>query len=60
MPVAFGVGAVALAAAIMAIRWGGWGGWTLGIIAALVAVAGLGIAGFLLWGHYFGFGWHFA
>lgn len=53
-------GAVALVGAILAIRWGGFGGWTIGIIAALIALAGLGMFGFLMWGHYAGYSWHFA
>jgi hypothetical protein len=60
MPACAVVGALALAATVMAIRWGGWGGWTLGVLAALVTLAGLGMAGFLAWGHYAGFPWHFA
>lgn len=60
MPICGAVGVVALAAAVLAIRWGGGLGWTLGIIAALIALAGLGMFGFLMWGHVSGFGWHFA
>jgi hypothetical protein len=60
MPSSAVVGALALAAAVIAIRWGGWAGWSLGILAALVALFGLGMAGFLAWGHYTGFPWHFA
>jgi hypothetical protein len=49
------VGALALASAVFAIRWGGWAGWTLGIVAIIVALAGLGFVGFGLWGRYAGF-----
>jgi hypothetical protein len=60
MPSCAVVGALALVGAVMAIRWGGWGGWLLGILAILVVLAGLGMAGFLAWGHFAGFSWHFA
>jgi len=60
MPVCALVGTLAMVGVVMAIRWGGWPGWTLGILALLVAIAGLGMAGFLAWGHFAGFGWHFA
>ena len=60
MPACAIVGTLALVGAVLAIRWGGWPGWTLGIIGGLVALAGLGMAGFLAWGHYAGFSWHFA
>ncbi len=53
------IGALALAGAVFAIRWGGWAGWTLGIIAVLVALAGLGFLGFGMWGRYAGFPWGF-
>jgi len=53
-------GAVVLVAAVLAIRWGGWAGWTIGIIAAIAALLGIGVAGFLAWGHFAGFPWHFA
>lgn len=60
MPSCAVAGAIALVLAIMSIRWGGWGGWTLGILLALIALAGIGMAAFLAWGHYTGFSWHFA
>jgi len=60
MPSCAVVGALALVATATAIRSGGWVGWLLGILAGLVALAGLGMAGFLAWGHYTGFSWHFA
>jgi membrane protein YdbS with pleckstrin-like domain len=60
MPSCALLGALAMVGAVMAIRWGGWAGWGLGILALLIAVAGLGIAGFLAWGHFAGFPWHFA
>ena len=60
MPSCAVVGALALVGAVLAIRAGGWVGWTLGILAVLVALAGLGMAGFLAWGHFAGFGFHFA
>lgn len=53
------VGTVALAGAILAIRWGGWAGWTLGIFGVLLALAGLGFVGFGIWGRYAGFPWGF-
>jgi hypothetical protein len=53
------VGALALTAAIVAIRRGGGIGWTLGIVAALVAVAGLGFLAYALWGRYGGYPWTF-
>lgn len=60
MPWCLVVGAVALAAAVLAIRAGGWAGWLFGVLAVLVAIAGLGMGGFLAWGHFAGFPWHFA
>lgn len=60
MPACAIVGAVALVGAVLAIRWGGWAGWLLGIVAAIVALGGLAMAGFLAWGHFAGFPWHFA
>jgi hypothetical protein len=53
------VGLLALVGAIFAIRWGGFPGWTLGIIAALLAIAGIGFVVFGLWGRYAGFPWAF-
>lgn len=49
------VGALALVGGILAIRWGGWLGWSLGILALLIALCGLGFVGFGLWGRYAGF-----
>lgn len=53
-------GVVALVGAVLALKWGGWGGWTLGILAGIVALAGIGMFTFLMWGHYTGYSWHFA
>jgi hypothetical protein len=53
------VGALALTAAVMAIRRGGGLGWTLGIFAVLVALAGLGMVAFAVWGRYAGLPWSF-
>ena len=60
MPACAVVGVLALVGAVFAFRWGGWAGWLLGILAVVVTLAGLGMAGFLAWGHYTGFPWHFA
>lgn len=60
MPSTAIVGVLALVGAVYAIKWGGFGGWTLGILAALIALAGIGMAAFLAFGHYNGFWWHFA
>jgi len=60
MPSCAVVGALALVAAVMAIRWGGWLGWTAGVLAILVTIAGLGMAAFLAWGYFGGYSWHFA
>ncbi len=61
MMTAFGVvGAIALAATVIAIRRGGGLGWTLGVLALLVALAGLGFVGFAVWGRYSGMPWDFA
>lgn len=49
------IGALALVGAVFAIRWGGMIGWPLGIIALIVAVAGIGFLGFGMWGRYAGF-----
>ncbi|RJQ55523.1 MAG: hypothetical protein C4521_01980 [Actinobacteria bacterium] len=54
------VGAIALAATILLIRRGGGLGWTLGVLAALVAIAGIGFVAFSLWGKYAGMPWNFA
>jgi len=54
------VGALALTAAVFAIRRGGGIGWTLGILAVLVAVVGLGFLAFGIWGRYSGMPWTFA
>ncbi len=60
MLTSFGVvGAIALAGTVMAIRRGGGIGWSLGILAALVALAGLGFVGFALWGRHLGMPWSF-
>lgn len=48
------VGAIAFTAAVIAIRRGGGIGWTLGILAALVALAGLGFVAFGLLGRFAG------
>lgn len=53
-------GVIALGLAVAAIRWGGFAGWTLGVVAAIVALGGIGMFAFLLWGHTAGYGWHFA
>jgi hypothetical protein len=53
------VGALALAGAVVAIRRGGGIGWTLGILAALIAIAGLGFVAFAVWGRYAGMPWTF-
>ncbi len=61
MMTAFGVvGAVALAAMVIAVRRGGGIGWTLGVLAALVALTGLGFFAFAIWGRYSGMPWTFA
>ena len=54
------VGALALIGAVFAIRWGGGAGWTLGILAALVALAGIGFVGFGLVGRFAGFPFGFS
>lgn len=54
------VGALGLAAAAIAIRRGGGIGWTLGVLAALVAIAGLGFLVFGIWGRNAGMPWDFA
>lgn len=59
MPTTAVVGVLALAATVMAIRSGGWLGWTIGIVLALVAIAGLGFVGFAMWGKFAGFPWGF-
>lgn len=48
------VGALALAGAVVAMRRGGGIGWTLGILAVLIALAGLGFVAFGIWGRYAG------
>lgn len=53
------LGAILLVGAVLAVRWGGWLGWTLGIIAGILAVAGIGFLAFGLWGRYAGFPWGF-
>lgn len=58
---AFGIiGVLALVGAVFAIRWGGGFGWTLGILAALLALAGIGFVGFAMWGHFAGMPWTFS
>ena len=59
LPISGAVGVIALAIAVLAIRWGGWPGWTLGIVASLVAICGLGLFGFAMWGRFAGFPWGF-
>lgn len=54
------VGALALAGTVMLIRRGGALGWTIGILAALIAIAGLGFVAYALWGRYVGYPWTFA
>jgi hypothetical protein len=53
------VGALALVAALIAIRRGGWIAWTIGILAALVALVGLGFVACGVWGRYVGYPWTF-
>jgi len=53
------VGALALIAAVFAIRRGGGIGWTLGVFAALVALVGIAFVAFALWGRYAGMPWTF-
>lgn len=53
------VGVIALVLTVLAIRWGGWFGWLLGIILALVTIAGIGFFGFGLWGRLAGMPWTF-
>lgn len=54
------LGALMLVATVFAIRRGGGVGWTLGIIAAIVALTGIGFAAFAVWGRYAGMPWDFA
>lgn len=53
------VGALALAASVFAIRRGGGLGWSFGILAALIALVGLGFALFAVWGRFAGLPWAF-
>lgn len=59
-PVSFAAAILGMAGVFAAARFiGGWLGVPLIVVGAFVGLVGLGSIGFMFWGRYWGFPWHF-